>query len=171
MRALGRVTLDAVALTPNGDGRQDTIGITVPLSVSATVTVTILRAGKWVASPFTGPLEPGTHVVKWDGTKRIGRALDGVYAVVVEALDLVGTARAEVPLVVDATAPRLRVLSAVPPRIWVSEAATVRMRVNNALRLVRVTGPGPVRIPRVKRLRTLIATARDGAGNETTLRR
>ena len=144
---------------------------TIPLSVSATVSVRVLRDGKWVATAFAGGLEPGEHVVTWDGRKRLGRALDGAYVVSVEATDVVGTSRADVPLLVDGTAPRIRVVSAMPPRIWVSEAATVTMRVNNARRVVRTTRPGPVRIPNVVRLRTLVATARDAAGNETTLRR
>ena len=171
MRTLGRVVLDTDALTPNGDGRRDTVGITVSLSLQTTVTVTIKRGNAFVARPFAGPLDPGTHVIRWDGTKRLGKALDGVYGVTVEALDPVGTARAELTLLVDSTAPRLRIVSATPPRIWVSEAATVRMRANNAPRAVRTAGPGTVRIPGVKRLRTLVATARDAAGNETTLRR
>ena len=170
-RTLGRVALDTEALTPNADGRRDTVGITVPLSGPATVTVKILRAGHWVVTPFTGVLDAGSHVVTWDGTKRIGKALDGAYAVSVEAVDAIGAARVELPLILDATPPKLRVVSAYPPRIWVSEAAIVTMRVNNASRVVNVGGPGAVRIPRVIRLRTLVATARDAAGNETTLRR
>jgi hypothetical protein len=170
-RMLGRVTLDTPALTPNGDGRSDTVRITVPVATSATVVVKILRDGRFVAMPFEGPVEPGEQVVAWDASKPVGKALDGSYVVAVEAADAVGTARVELPLLVDAHAPRLRVVSAVPPRLWVSEAAVVRMRVNNALRVVRTARPGTVRIPRVVRLRTLVATARDAAGNETTLRR
>ena len=82
-----------------------------------------------------------------------------------------GTATVELPLFVDGTTPRVRVVSAYPPRLWVSEAATVTMRVNNAQRVVRTTGAGVVRIPRVVRLRTLVAVARDAAGNAATLRR
>jgi hypothetical protein len=53
----------------------------------------------------------------------------------------------------------------------VSEAATLRIRVNGALRVLRVAAAGTVRIPRIERLRTLVVTARDAAGNESTLRR
>jgi uncharacterized protein with LGFP repeats len=170
-RMLGRVVLDTGSLTPNGDGRTDVVSITVPVATTAAVKVRILRDGRFVAMPFDGTFEAGSHVVTWDGSKPVGRALDGGYVVSVEATDTVGSARVELPLLVDANAPRLRVVSAVPPQIWVSEAAVVAMRVNNAPRVVRTTGPGTVRIPRVVRLRTLVATARDAAGNETTLRR
>lgn len=170
-RTLGRVSLDTPALTPNGDGRTDTVGITLPLSAPATVSVKIERDGRWVATPFSGALDAGEHVITWDGRKRLGRALDGAYVVLVEATDAVATLQVELPLLVDATPPRVRVVSAAPPRLWVSEAATLRIRVNNAGRTLRVAGPGTVRIPGVARLRTLVVIARDAAGNETTLRR
>ena len=170
-RLLGRLALDAEAFTPNGDGRNDVLSLALPLTAPANVTVRIVRDGRWVATPFTGPLEPGDHTVRWDGTKRLGRAQDGTYAFVVEATDGVLIASAEVPFVLDATAPVVRVVSVSPPRLFVSEAAVVVMRVNNARRLLRPTGPGTVRIPRVERLRTLVLRARDAAGNESTLRR
>ena len=170
-RLLGRLALDAEAFTPNGDGRRDVLSLALPLSAAASVTVRVVRDGRWVATPFAGPLEPGEHTVRWDGTKRLGRARDGTYAFVVEATDGVLTAAAQVSFALDATAPVVRVISAVPPRLFVSEAAVVVMRVNNARRVLRPTGPGTVRIPRVERLRTLVLRARDAAGNESTLRR
>jgi flagellar hook assembly protein FlgD len=170
-RTLGRVSLDTPVLTPNGDGRTDTVAVTIPSSQTVTATVKVLRGGRWVATPFEGTLEVGEHAVTWDGKKRLGKALDGAYTVSVEVIDSVGTSRVELPLLVDATSPRLRVVSAAPPRIWVSEAVTVTMRVNNARRVVRADAPGTYRIPRVVHLRTLVATARDAAGNTTTLRR
>ena len=170
-RLLGRLTLDAETFTPNGDGRGDVLSLALPLAASATVTVRIVRDGRWVATAFTGSLEPGEHTVRWDGTKRFGKASDGAYAFAVEATDGTVTTAVEVPFALDATAPVVRVVSAVPPRLFVSEAAVVVMRVNNARRVLRPTGPGTVRIPRVERLRTLVLRARDAAGNESTLRR
>jgi hypothetical protein len=170
-RTLGRIALDTETLTPNGDGHDDTLSITVPLNAPATVTVKILRDGRWVATPFAGALEPGERVVTWDGKKRLGQARDGEHTVAVEAVDAVSTARVELPFLLDATAPIVRVVSADPPRLWVSEAATVTLRVNGAHRVIRTTGPGTARIPRIKRLRTLVAVARDAAGNEGVLRR
>jgi flagellar hook assembly protein FlgD len=170
-RTLGRIALGSPAMTPNGDGRDDALSLTVPLTVAATLTVRILRDGKWVATPFTGDVGPGPQTVTWDGTKRIGTARDGAYVVSVEAVDAVGTATVELPFLLDATAPRVRVVSAEPPRIWVSEAATLDVRANGARRAMRSTGPGAMRIPRIERLRTLVVVARDAAGNETTFRR
>jgi hypothetical protein len=170
-RTLGRLVLASVAVTPNGDGRNDTLSLTVPLTAATTLTVRILRNGKWVATPFAGPAGPGSQTVTWDGSKRIGKAPDGAYSAAVEAVDAVGTATVELPFVIDATVPVVRVVSADPPRIWVSEAATLDVRVNGARRTMRATGPGALRIPRIERLRTLVVVARDAAGNVSILRR
>jgi len=170
-RMLGRLSLDAPAFTPNGDGRGDELSLTMPLAGPATVTVNVLRDGRWVATPFSGPLDTGTHLVRWDGTKRLGKARDGSYTISVEASDGVLATRAELPFLLDATAPTVRVVSTVPPRIRVSEAATLVVRANGARRLLRAVGPATLRIPRLERLRTLVVRARDAAGNESVLRR
>jgi flagellar hook assembly protein FlgD len=170
-RTLGRISLAAATMTPNGDGRDDALSLTVPLAAPASLTVRILRDGKWVATPFAGDVGPGSQSVTWDGSKRIGKARDGTYVVSVEAVDAVGKATVELPFALDATAPTVRVVSALPPRIWVSEAATLAVRVNGARRAMRSTGPGAMRIPRIERLRTLVVVARDAAGNESTFRR
>ncbi len=170
-RTLGRVVLRSTAMTPNGDGRGDALSLTVPVTAPATLTVRILRDGRWVATPFTGAVGPGSQAVRWDGSKRIGKARDGAYVVSVEAVDAVGTATVGLPFLLDATAPTVHVVSAEPPRIWVSEAATLDVRVNGARRVMRSAGPGPMRIPRIERLRTLVVVARDAAGNRTTFRR
>jgi N-acetylmuramoyl-L-alanine amidase len=170
-RTLGKVLLDTEAMTPNGDGRADQLSVTVPLSAPATVIVKILREGRWVATPFSGPLDTGERVVTWDGRKRLGKARDGTHVVSIEAVDAVGTTRVELPFLLDATAPTVRVVSAAPPRLWVSEAATLTLRANGARRVMRAEGPGVMRIPRIERLRKLVAVVRDAAGNETTLRR
>jgi hypothetical protein len=170
-RTLGRIALGASVMTPNGDGRDDVLSLTVPVTAPATLTVRILRDGRWVATPFAGEVVPGEESVTWDGSKRLGKALDGSYVVSVEAVDAVGAATVELPFLLDATAPTVRVVSALPPRIWVSEAATLTLRVNGARRVMRSTGPGALPIPRIERLRTLVVVARDAAGNESTFRR
>ena len=170
-RTLGRVTLDPSAMTPNGDGRADTLTITVPLTAPATVTVRILRDGHWVATPFTGPLGTGEHIVSWDGKKRLGKAREGTYVASIEAADEVGTSRVELPFLLDATAPTVRVVATQPPRLWVSEAATLTVWANGARRTIRAMAAGTHRIAGIERLRTLVVVARDAAGNESVLRR
>ncbi len=172
VRTIGRVTLDPPAMTPNGDGRGDALSVSIPLAAPAELTVRILRDGRWVATPFSGAVEAGTQAVTWDGRKRLGKAMEGRYTVSIEAVDAAGgTAKVELPFLLDSTAPVVRVVSDSPPRLRVSEAATLVIRANGARRVVRAAGPGVVRIPRIERLRTLVVTARDAAGNESTLRR
>jgi hypothetical protein len=170
-RTLGRVTLGPAIVSPNGDGRDDSLTVTVPLSAPASVTVRILRDGRWVATRFAGPLEPGTQVVRWDGSKRVGKARDGSYTVSIEAVDGIGTSRVTLPFVLDRTAPVLHLVSARPPVLRVSEPATLTLRVNGSLRTLRVRAAGAVRIPRIAEVRTLVAVARDEAGNRGVLRR
>ena len=170
-RTLGRVALDAAAFTPNGDGSGDTLTITVPLAAPASLTVRILRDGKWVATPLAGAFEAGPQVATWDGSKRLGRARDGDYTVSVESVDAVGTARVELPVLLDRTPPVVRVVSAAPAVLHVSEPAGLAVRVNGALRRVTVEKAGDVRLRRVAQLRTLVVVARDAAGNRAVLRR
>jgi hypothetical protein len=133
--------------------------------------VRVFRGGRWVATPFSAAVDAGEHAVSWDGTKRLGKAGDGTYGVVVEALAGLGTARVELPLLLDGTSPRLQLVSVAPPRLRVSEPATIVLLANGARRTLRVAQAGTVRIPRIERLRSLVATATDAAGNRTVLRR
>ena len=49
-RTLGRVSLRSPILTPNGDGRNDRLGVRFTLTAPATVRVSVLRLGRWVAT-------------------------------------------------------------------------------------------------------------------------
>ena len=124
-----------------------------------------------VATPLAGSFEAGTQVARWDGSKRVGRARDGAYVVSVESTDAVGTARVELPVLLDRTAPRVRLVSASPAVLRVSEPATLVARVNGALRRISVAVAGDVRLRRISALRTLVVVARDAAGNRSVLRR
>jgi hypothetical protein len=170
-RTLGRVTLDGDSFTPNGDGSHDALAITIPLAAPASLSVRILRDGKWVATPLGGAFEAGAQVARWDGTKRVGRARDGDYVVSVEATDGVGTARVELPVLLDRTAPTVRLVSTSPAVLRVSEPATLVARVNGALRRITVAAAGDVRLRGIARVRTLVVVTRDAAGNRAVLRR
>jgi hypothetical protein len=170
-RTLGRVSLDATSFTPNGDGSGDTLTISVPLAAPASLTVRILHDGKWIATPLAGSFDAGTQTATWNGSKRIGRARDGDYVVSVESVDAVGTARVELPVLLDRSAPVVEVVSSSPAVLRVSEPAVLAVRANGALRRVAVTKAGVVRLRGITRLRTLVVVARDEAGNRAVLRR
>jgi hypothetical protein len=89
----------------------------------------------------------------------------------VESADAVGTATVALPLLLDRTQPVVRVVSAEPPVLHVSEPASLAVRVNGAMRQLRVEAAGAVRLRGIARLRTLVVVARDEAGNRSVLRR
>ena len=92
-------------------------------------------------------------------------------SVSVESVDAVGTARVELPVLLDRTAPVVRIVSAEPPVLRVSEPATLVARANGARRTLTVKTAGEVRLRGIARLRALVVVARDAAGNRGVLRR
>ena len=165
-RTLGSPSLSPSVFSPNGDGNADELRVGFALAAPATVRLRVLRDGKWVATLTNSVFPAGRQTVVWDGTKRVGVAPDGEYTAVIDATDTVGTTTVTLPFLRDANAPRLR-LAARPARLWVSEAATVTMRVNGSARRLTVAAPGYLPIGGVRRVRSLVAVARDTAGNRS----
>ncbi len=170
-RTLGGVELRNAVVTPNGDGRSDRLGIRLVLNGPATVRVRVLREGRWVATPFTGVLAAGRRYLEWDATRQAGSLREGAFTAVVEATDAVATSRVALPFVADWTPPRIAVVSSVPPRIRVSEAARLDVRLNGIRRRLDVKAAGVVTLPGASRIRTLVVIARDASGNVGELRR
>ena len=106
----------------------------------------------------------------WDGRKRLGKARDGSYVVSVEASDGVATAKAEVPFLLDATAPTVRGVRGASAGVGVGGGHAENPGQRRAAH-GWAAASGTHRIPRIERLRTLLVTARDAAGNESVLRR
>ena len=169
IRTLGSAALAPAVFTPNGDGKADDLRVTFQLAVPATVRLRVLRDGKWVATPFAGPLPAGLQSIGWNGAKRVGVAPDGSYLAVIEATDAVGITSISLPFLKDTHAPTIR-LYARPPRVWLSEAATVTARVNGALRRLEAPGPGYLTLTGISRVRSLAVVARDAAGNKAIFR-
>ncbi len=167
-RTLGSVALAPAIFTPNGDGRADELRLTFQLAAPATVRLRVLRGGAWVATPFSGPLEAGLQTISWNGAKRVGTAPDGPYAAILEASDSVGTSTITLPFLKDVRPPTLKLLTR-PPRLTVSEAATLTLRVNGAARRLQTQGPGSVPLA-IAKVRSLVVVARDAAGNRAVLR-
>ena len=168
-RTLGRATVAPALFSPTAAG--GVLTVVFRLAAPATVRVSILRDGKWIATPFSGALEPGRQRVTWDGTKRAGHPLDGQYTAVVQATDAVGSAAISLSFVKDELAPRVRLVEGRWPRLWVSEAASVTVRVNGAAWRVVLTAPGPIALPGISKIRKLLVVARDAAGNSSVVRR
>ena len=169
-RTLGAVSLAPSLLTPNGDGKDDELTVSFQLAVAATVRLRVLREEKWVATPFIGMLGPGLQALRWSGTRSTGTTRDGSYTAVIDATDAIGTSQVSLPFQLDARPPLLKLLAR-PARLWVSEPATVTVRVNGSLRRLGATSPGSLPLVGIRRVNTLVAVARDAAGNSTVLRR
>jgi hypothetical protein len=166
-RTLGNVAVTRLAFSPNADGRADQISFRFSLSAPAEVKVRILKNGKWVATPFVGPLQPGPRKVDWDGTKRVGRLVDGAYEAVVEATDPVATSIVSLPFTADTRQPKLRIVQRSPLRIWVSEPAKLTLRFGARSLVYDAPVAGTARIPKAPRLGIVRAVAWDLAGNRS----
>jgi hypothetical protein len=163
-RTLGFGTLAPTFFSPNGDGRADRLRVRFRLLAPATVKVRILRNDAWVATPFAGPLLAGPRGVSWDGSKRLGRLLDGSYTAVVEATDALGASSVTLPFATDTHPPVLRFLPGPRLRVWVSEPATLILRIAGRPSRIRVAAPGPVVLSARQGARVRVV-AWDGAGN------
>jgi len=165
-RTLAAAGVAPTPFSPNGDGRRDQLRVRFSLLGNATVRIRILtKDDKWVATPLVAtPLAPGTHVHTWDGSKRIGRLLDGEYTVELTATDAVGTVTQTFPFASDTRAPTLRVVSLRPLRLHVDEPADVVVHLNGARQVIKRPAAGTFTVPGPP-VRTLRANAWDAAGN------
>jgi hypothetical protein len=166
-RTLGGVAATRVTFSPNADGRADQIAFKFQLAAPAEVRVRVLREGKWVATPFKGPLAAGPRTVEWDGAKRVGKLVDGVYEAVIEAIDPIATSTVALPFSSDTRRPNIRIVQRSPLKIWVSEPATLSLRfgVRSVTRVA--TDAGTLSIPKMPRLGIVRAVAWDQAGNRS----
>ncbi len=164
-RTLGGVRATRLAFSPNADGRADRIAFRFELTGPAEVRLRILKQGKWVATPFAGPLDTGLRQVEWDGAKRVGRLLDGTYDAVVEATDAFTTSTVAVPFAADTRQPRVRIVRRHPLRLWLSEPSRVTLRFGTRRLVHDVLVAGEARVPNAPRLGLVRAVAWDAAGN------
>ncbi|MBA2331689.1 MAG: N-acetylmuramoyl-L-alanine amidase [Actinobacteria bacterium] len=164
-RTLGGFVPARPAFSPNGDGRADRLAFRFTLAGPAEVRLRVLRDGKWVATPFTGPLLPGAQRLEWDGSKRVGRLLDGSYDAVLEATDPIGTARIEIPIVADTRLPTVKILQRFPLRIELSEPADLTVRAGGSSFKRQATTAGKVTVFGVPRVGVVRIVAWDPAGN------
>jgi hypothetical protein len=166
-RTLGAVTAVRKAFSPNGDGLADRIGVRFELGAAAEVRLRVLKQGKWVATPFAGPLEAGPRTLEWDGAKRVGRLLDGDYEAVLEATDAIGTARIVLPFASDTRQPKIRIVTRSPLKLWVSEPARVTLRFGARSMVHEALAAGETRVRNAPRLGIVRAVAWDSAGNKS----
>ena len=165
-RTLGKVGLAPAAFSPNADGRRDRLAVSFSLAAEADVRIRVLRStGAYVTTLVNGRLPVGLQRLQWDGSKRLGRLLDGDYRAVVEATDALGTSRIDVPFASDTRKPVVRVLPGRPLRVWVSEPAELTLRVDGRSLKHAAAAAGEVRIPWPGPAGRVRVVAWDAAGN------
>jgi flagellar hook assembly protein FlgD len=164
-RTLDAASVSPTVFSPNGDGRNDSLTVRFDLATTAEVRIRILRAGAWVATLFSGELAAGPHAVRWDGSKHVGKLLDGSYTAVVEATDAVTTSVASLPFASDTRVPVVRILRGRPLRVWVSKPATLTLRVDGTPLTQIAPAPGVVRVHWQGPASHVRVVAWDSAGN------
>jgi hypothetical protein len=100
-RTLSGLALTSATLTPNGDGVDDTIGVSFTLSAEAQVTVQIEQAGTLITPVTSGVLPAGPTQILWDGTTPAGVVPPGTYDAVVLVDGLYGLTRHVAPFTVS----------------------------------------------------------------------
>jgi hypothetical protein len=119
-RTLSGFGILPAAISPNGDGRADSLIASFSLSGSALANLSIRRGTAGVVSVFDSLLPLGPHTVTWPGGVR-----DGVYSVALTVTDATGPVTQLLPVRVDRVAPRLKVVNKRPLRVSLSEPARV----------------------------------------------
>jgi hypothetical protein len=165
-RILGLVAVDPALFSPNGDGRNDSLGVSFSLTAPSPLGLRVLRDGRWVATPLTATYDVGSHRFEWNGVRAVGRIKDGSYSLVVDAIDpIAGPVSVAVPFAVDTVAPRVRILRGRQLRVELSEPAVLHLRIDGALLEREVRKAGVVRIRWEGVARRIRVVARDAAGN------
>jgi flagellar hook assembly protein FlgD len=100
-RTLTGLQASTTALTPNGDGVDDTVTLSFTLTQSVPLRVDVEQAGIVLATVFQGQPAPGPQTVTWDGTANGVPVPSGRYQLVVTVSDALGDV--QIPLSIDVT--------------------------------------------------------------------
>ena len=180
-RTLGGLTVSPGVISPNGDGRYESLAVGFELTRAAGVRVQIRRGGTVLRTLHSGSLAAGAYSVPWDGRTRSGsRSSDGTVTAYVEATTSLGTRKLRRDARVDTTRPVVRVLSVrrlsggrTRVRFFLSEPARVRFwfgrrEWDDGTSVVQDRRAGTQRIRRRVDARVVRLAVRDVAGNRSS---
>jgi len=162
-RTLAGFAASAQAISPNGDGRFDTLDYSFQLNAPAHVRLRILRGSSVVATPIDTALVAGPQRLTWDGSG----LPDGRYSAVLSATDSLLTVKQSLIVRLDRAAPTLRLASFRRLRFWVSEPARVTVVLNGRAHVLTIKRAGYFRVGHIGPARAVRAYARDLAGNQS----
>ena len=158
-RTLSGFSVTPTALSPNGDGRNDTATVSFALATPAIGRLQVLKGTKEIVRPLLGPLAAGPQTLSWKGGVR-----DGDYNVALTVTDVTGPVTQIVPVRIDRIRPKLAPVSRRPLRVSLSEPARVTVVADGLSSTFRRPKAGTFRVlaPGAKRL---VMYAEDDAGN------
>jgi N-acetylmuramoyl-L-alanine amidase-like protein len=161
-RTLSGYTVTPTAVSPNGDGRNDSAAISFNLSVPALARLDLLRATlpTPLASLVSGELPAGPQALMWDG-----RARDGEYRLALTVTDATGPVTQEYKIRVDRLVPKLKRVSKRPLRVSISEPARVTFLADGVPVTIRRLKAGTFRVVLARPFKRLYAWAEDDAAN------
>ena len=162
-RTLAGFAASVGAISPNGDGRFDSLDFSFRLLAPARVQVRILRGSTLVAAPLDAQLGAGSQRLTWDG----GGLPDGRYSAVVSATDSLLTVKQSLIVRIDRRPPVLRLVSLGLLKLWLSEPARVTIVLNGRAQRFTRRRAGLFRVAHVGAVRSLNAYAVDPAGNRS----
>jgi hypothetical protein len=153
---------DGKLVSPNGDGRHDSVVFTFVLTQPVAVALSA-ETNLFSFPLLSAQLAPGTQTFAFTGTAADGTTVqDGVY----RAQLAVNGVTVSLPLAIDRAPAVVSLVSVKPLRLRVAERVTVIATVNG--RVIRASkGPGVFALARGETVRTLSVVARDAAGNES----
>jgi len=159
-RTLSAYTVTPTALSPNGDGRNDSASVSFALSVPALAWLQVLQGTTELGSLISGELPAGPHAAIWEG-----RARDGEYRLRLTITDATGPVTQEFKVRVDRVAPTLKRVSKRPLRVSLSEPARVTFLADGVPVTVRRPKAGIFRVALGRPFTRLEAFAEDDAAN------
>jgi hypothetical protein len=159
-RTLSGFSIFPPAISPNGDGRLDTLTVSFNLSVPATARLVARLKTAELATAFEGPLAAGPQALVWAGGVR-----DGDYGVALTITDSIGPVTQVLPLRVDRVAPRLKLVNKRPVRVSLSEPARVTFIADGVASTIWRPKAGIFTVVLDRPFTRLDAFAEDAAGN------
>jgi hypothetical protein len=136
------------------------------LNAAATVRVELWRGNKALGVLFEQALGVGPAQLPWNGLLGAKRVADGSYALVVKATDPVTTVVQRLPVTVDTSPPRLRLVSRARAQFWTNEPATVTATYSGR-RLSKRVRAGYFSVPVLRRAKHFTVLATDALGNRS----
>ncbi|HEX7254401.1 MAG TPA: N-acetylmuramoyl-L-alanine amidase [Gaiellaceae bacterium] len=159
-RTLSGFGIQPPAISPNGDGRSDSLTASFNVLIPALAQLSIRRGTTGVVSVFDSLVPAGPQAVTWPGGVR-----DGVYSVALTVTDATGPVTQLLPVRVDRIAPRLTVVNKRPLRVRLSEPARVTFVADGVSTTVFRRKAGVFTVVVGRSAKRLVAFAEDQAAN------